>query len=306
MKSRKSIVLGSIFATFILVSLAFVMPVQANAADDVLERIDKLSRDLSEDDDFLNLLDSSEVENLLNKIKTINPQDISEKEKNDLIDMFNALFEKQEFKDLESRYRDDIKFLDSKFSNVEVEDVPSSQGDEYFYVKSLDNKLDITQDESLNLNTNGIIVKSEDSSTYITELGLWIPGSILEAIVLVIVDIVLVCVGAAVGSMFFSLALLGVGFFLIESDIDIVREVGFLIVDISELFWALGIGIYYVAGGFAAIGDILLCFQWLIEKLTKSKEVTVRTRMLEKIKSMFQNLFKFREIFRLQLRPLAS
>ena len=58
---RKKIVFGSWFATFLLLSIIFVAPVHANSSN-VLTALDNLSAKISEDEDFLALLEDEDVE----------------------------------------------------------------------------------------------------------------------------------------------------------------------------------------------------------------------------------------------------
>ena len=63
--NRKKTIIGSFLATFLLVSIAFITPVQAGATE-ISKDMDKLSKDLSVDLDFLSLLEDSDVQQLAN------------------------------------------------------------------------------------------------------------------------------------------------------------------------------------------------------------------------------------------------
>lgn len=169
---KKRILFGSCFATFLMLSIVFITPVQANSPF-VLKTLDQISSKLSEDEEFLNLLNDPDVKEYINLV--LNKEgEWDEEFKESIETMINTIIDKQEFKDLVAKYEadGDIDLLYDQISAKNPQETEPPEGIYYTITDQVEGLKINKQEGNPDPEYEDIIVSSSDDSINIAGVGL--------------------------------------------------------------------------------------------------------------------------------------
>lgn len=160
---KKRIVFASLFATFILLSLSWMTPVQASGTD-ILDEVSGLSKKIAQDEN----LDAIRSDpDLIKLASMINVEKRDTNFKNEVESLINKILEKEEFIDFMDNHNEDIENFLGLLSKRYENNVPNAPRDVYYKIYSEDDRINIKRDTNPDLDVNGIVVSSNDNSVTI-------------------------------------------------------------------------------------------------------------------------------------------
>ena len=300
-RMKKRILFGSCFATFLLLSIAFITPVQANSSD-ILTTLDQLSSEISKDEEFLNLLNDPDVEEFINLI--IDETGEWDEEFYTIAEeMINIILEKQEFKNLVSRYRSDVELLHQKVSEKNPKEIPDAPEGIYYTITDQAEGLEINKQSNPDIDGEGIVVSSSDDSINIVGIGIlngFFLGLFIKFLNLIIT--ILDFAGKAVKVIY---TILSVAAFIVNI---FNKPLGASLKAIAAIAATIRTVISITGMVLSTIAGILEIFYKIITAKSRNTNVvkTHFTRLMEKINRFLQRFQLFKEkIFQTSPRPLA-
>ena len=161
--------MGSCFATFLMLSIAWITPVQANSSA-ILTTLDQLSEKISEDEVFLNLLNDPDLDEFIDLILS-ETEEWDEQFNLEAETIANRIIEKDEFQQLVSRYETDIESLHQILSEKIIDEIPDTPEGFYYTVTDQADGLNIDKQDNPDIEGEGIVVSSSDDSIDIVGIG---------------------------------------------------------------------------------------------------------------------------------------
>ena len=298
---KKRILFGSCFATFLLLSIAFITPVQASSSD-IITTLDQLSSKISEDEDFLKLLNDPDVEEFINLIIE-ETGEWDEEFYTTAEEMINIILEKQEFKNLVSRYESDIELLHQKVSEKNPKNIPDAPDGVYYTITDQSEGLEINKQSNPGIEGEGIVVSSSDDSINIVGVGI-LKGFFLKLLIklLNLITTILDLAGKAVKVIH---TILSAAAFIANI---FNKPLGASLKAIAAIAATIRTVISITATVISTIAGILDFFYKIITAKSRSTNVvkTPFTRLLEKINRFLQRFQIFKEkLFRPIPQPLT-
>lgn len=166
---NKKIVLVSCLATFLLLSIGWIGPVQANSTN-IISTIDYLSDDLVEDEDFIALFSDPDVIKFKNFIMA-HTGEWDEEVYIQAEAFLNTIMEKEEFQRLVIKYGNQIEQIQNKIKEKNSNDIPEAPTGLYYTLTEKIDGLKINKVFNPNPEEEDVIVSSTDGSINIVGLG---------------------------------------------------------------------------------------------------------------------------------------
>ena len=280
---RKKIVLGSCFATFLMLSIAWIGPVQANSSD-IMATLDKISGDLVNDQNFINLLNDPDVEEYINLLMDENSE-WNEDFYSNLEVIINNIIEKAEFQNLIATYESDILYLDQKISEKNVHSLPDAPSGIYYSLTNQINGLKIEKQSSPDMEDESILISSTDDSINIFGLGI-LRGFFLNILIKILnfFGTMTRILGKTIN--FLATILSIVAFFIAFFD----EETGKMLDEIVGLASTIASVLLTISGIISTVSSILEFFYKIIRARTKNTTIikTPFTRFFERIYRIIQ------------------
>ena len=176
---RKKIIFGSYFSIFLLLSIIFINPVHASSSE-FFSTINNLASNLSEDQDFLDMLNDDDLEDLIELAITEDKWDMEFE--NEFENKLNLIINKEKFNDLVTKYEDDINILKQKIIEKGTNIEQHVESGTYYKIKDENQELKFYKETNPDLTGNGIVVSSVDDSINIIGIGL-LSGALLELLI---------------------------------------------------------------------------------------------------------------------------
>ena len=272
---KKRIVFGCIFATFILLSLSWMTPVQASGTN-ILDEVSALSKKIIQDEN----LDAIKSDpDLIKLASMINVENRDANFKNEVESLINKILEKQEFIDFMHNHNGDVENFLQLISEKYENNLPNAPRDVYYKIYSEDERINIKKDTNPDLDVDGIVVSSSDNSVTFNGVS---DGGFLQSLL----DFVywLSCV-----LLLSSVVLMNIGNWIMIQG-DPIHD------DNPELFW-LGSGIIGIACLFALAGGVSYLLYVMLEGflsiIDEESDNNVRNPSKKlKFSNIFRNILK--------------
>ena len=293
--NRQRTIIGSFLATFLLVSIAFITPVQADATK-ISKDMDKLSKDLSGDSDFLSLLEDADVQELADLVYEENRDNGFE---NQVKQLFNTIREKQEFKNLVSKYGEDIEELIDKIPKKEFDKSKELPSNVYYKISDEGEGIKLSKQTTFDPDNNGIIIRSSDCAMHISGYG-WLNGGILQSIVNFLKVTYNIIAWAGIVTLFISMILMSASLILRELPSDLTYELSNILWTLSAVMSSIGQVLAYSIVPIWIVITILEFILKITNKTAKDKQVNPKpiVRMRERVNLFFQKIIsRYQNLF---------
>jgi len=283
------IVFGSIFSAFLLVSLAWLTPINVKAAESEKEELKDMLLDfvitITNDEDYKKMINDTEIKAI--SLEILNTE--NENDKDNLMQDFDDLL-KAKYLDLINRYIPTFQSLKNKIDdmNINTQNVEEKINDEYYYKIDVEtDKFNIIKQKDENIEGSTILISS-DASIKIPGHG-WISEDIFEDILDFLRELLLNI------TIVFEAVLL---FLEVIAYICIILDVIFG--RITDIFYLLSehtlCVMLYIMGIWIkvelALTVLIYIIEFISEKATKVKAVPRTSRFLENFAYIFRILEK--------------
>jgi hypothetical protein len=177
---KKKIVIGTIFATFILLSITWLTPAYVKAYElqtkqEIIDKINEIGERLGADDDFkllIQLHENQEMENIFKQ--AINTE--SDAEIKALAQQYLDIIDKDQLKSvllqLEGKYGEDVEALKTSINNLDKNKGYNLAGN-YYKVEQYENRLKIIKKNNEEHEENSILIRGSDCALKLTKDGEW-------------------------------------------------------------------------------------------------------------------------------------
>ena len=217
--------------------------------------------------------------------------------------------EKQEFKNLVSKYGDDVEFLTHKISEKEFDENKELPSNVYYKISDEGKGIKLSKQTTFDPDNNGIIIRSSDCAMYISGYG-WLNGGILQAIVNFLEYIYEIILWVGLGTIIIADILMAASLILMELPGDLAYE-------LSTILWILGSSVMAPIGwafayALTAVALVILILEFILKitnKTAKDKQVNPKpiVRMRERLNLLFQKILNsYQNLFSNLQRIIAA
>ena len=312
---KKKIAFATILSVFILVSVAFITPVnainleKASVEGEMHEKLSKISKNVANDgklQDLIALHDYQEIKEIIKKV--LDPK--NNENLDALVSDYMQILENKgitdqvvnKFNSMLGSYNSDlsqIRQLVDKIENNEAE--PDDYKNYNYYIKSDSQGIKVKRRATYMPLGNAVIVKGADLSVYIPGVGLLDWGEILNKLIAFFTTLAqaLDKVGMAILVITDVVGLIGV----------VLLAFGFERIGtfIAEIFYYLAIvSIIYCYGSLACFVIAMVLMEVSFRIPTSKQTLNVFQRINDRLARMFQRIIGIQKNFRLQSGPPAN